>query len=141
MGDDQIVALRQLATIFQHSMTKKPTSEPGGPDIPPPQRPRTRSQTKHLANAAIRAPQRDHICHDQPPTPNDTKEQVDLDPEPPDDMALHTNNHIVLVIPNLRPKYPTKHEGMLEDPFPPNPIHQRCHGPPTPVGHSNINNS
>ena len=119
MGDDQIVALRQLATIFQCSIKKKPTSEPGVPDIAPPQRPRTRSQTKQLANAAITAPQRDQICHDPPPTPDDMKQQVDLDPEPPHDTELHTKHHIVQVIPNLRPKYPTKHEGMLEDPFPP----------------------
>ena len=46
IGDDQIVALRQLATIFQRSITKKPTSKPGVPDIAPPQRPRTHSQTK-----------------------------------------------------------------------------------------------
>ena len=89
------------------------------PDIAPLQHPRMRSQTKQLANAAITAPQQDQICHDPPPTPNDTKDKVDLDPEPPEDTELHTNHHIVPVIPNLRPKYPTQHEGMLEDPFPP----------------------
>ena len=30
IGDDQLVALRQLATIFQTSITKKPISDPGG---------------------------------------------------------------------------------------------------------------
>ena len=83
MGDDQIAALRQLATIFQCSITKKPTSEPGVPDIAPPQRPRTRSQTKQLANAAFTTPQRDKLCHDPPQPPDETKQQVDLDPEPP----------------------------------------------------------
>ena len=119
MGDDQIAALRQLATIFQRSITKKPTSEPGVPDIAPPQRPRMRSQRKQLANAAFTAPQRDKLCHDPPQPPDETKQQVDLDPEPPDDTKIYTKHHIIPVIPNLRPQYPTKHEGMLEDPFPP----------------------
>ena len=44
---------------------------------------------------------------------------MELDPEPSNDTELHTKHNIVPVIPNLRPKYPTKHEGMLEDPFPP----------------------
>ena len=39
LGDDQIVALQQLATIFQRAVKKKPTSEAGVPDLPPPQRP------------------------------------------------------------------------------------------------------
>ena len=88
------------------------------PDIAPPQCLRTCSQTKQLANAAFTAPQRDRLCHDPPQPPDETKQQVDLDPEPPDDTKIHTKHHIVPVIPNLRPQYPTKHEGMLEDPFP-----------------------
>ena len=104
IGDDQIVALRQLATIFQHSITKKPTSEPGVRDIAPPQCLRTRSQTKQLANAAFTAPQRDRLCHDPPQPPDETKQQVDLDPEPPNDTKIHTKHHIVPVIPNLRPQ-------------------------------------
>ena len=118
IGDDQIVALRQLATIFQRSITKKPISEPGVPDITPPHRPRTCSQTKQLANAAFTAPQRDQLCHNQSQSQNETKQEGNLDPEPPDDTEIHTKHHIVPVIPNLRPQYPTKHEGMLEDPFP-----------------------
>ena len=46
IGDDQMVALQQLATIFQRAVTKNPTSDEGVPDIappppppPPPQRP------------------------------------------------------------------------------------------------------
>ena len=56
IGDDQIVAIRKLATIFQCSIQKKPIAEPGEQDKPPQQRPRTCSQTKALANAAILAP-------------------------------------------------------------------------------------
>ena len=56
IGNDQNVALRKLATIFQCSIQQKqqPIVEPGEPDIALPQRLRTRSQTKALANAAIR---------------------------------------------------------------------------------------
>ena len=112
------MALRQLTTIFQRAVTKKPTSDPGVPDIAPPQRPRTRSQTKQLANAAFTVPQRDQLCHDQLKPPDKTKQEGDLEPEPPDNTQNLTRHHIVPLIPNLRPQYPTKHEGMLEDPFP-----------------------
>ena len=83
IGDDQMVALRQLATIFQRAVTKKPTSDPGLPDIAPPQCPRTRSQTKHLADAAFTVPQRDQLCLDKPKPPDDTKQEQDLEPDPP----------------------------------------------------------
>ena len=69
------MALRQLATIFQRSITKKPTTDPGVPDIAPPQRPRTRSQTKQLANAALTAPQCDQLYHGQPKPPDNTKQE------------------------------------------------------------------
>ena len=36
IGDDQIVVLQKLATIFQTSITKQPISAPGVPDIAPP---------------------------------------------------------------------------------------------------------
>ena len=83
IGNDQIAVLRQLATIFQRAVTKKPTSDPGVPDIAPPQRPCTRSQTKHIANAAFTVPQRDQLCHDQPKPLDKTKQEGDLEPEPP----------------------------------------------------------
>ena len=118
IGDDQMVALRQLATIFQRAVAKKPTSDPGVPDIAPPQQPRTRSQTKYLANAAFTVPQRDQLCHDQPKPPDDTKQEGDREPDSHDDMPNFTRHHIVPLIPNLCQQYPTKHEGMLEDPFP-----------------------
>ena len=39
LGDNQMVALQQLATIFQRAITKKPTYDAGVPDITPPQQP------------------------------------------------------------------------------------------------------
>ena len=117
IGNNQIVALRQLASIFQCAVTKKPTSDPGVPDIAPPQRPRTCSQMKQLANAAFTVPQCDQLCQDQPKTPDETKQEGDLEPEPPDDTQNLMRHHIVPLIPNLQPQYPTKHGGMLEDPF------------------------
>ena len=51
------MALQKLANIFQTSITKQPISAPGVPDITPPQRPRTRSQIKKFANAALTTPQ------------------------------------------------------------------------------------
>ena len=81
--DNQIVAQRQLATIFQRSITKKPTSAPGVPDIAPPQCPRMCSQMKQLANAAFTAPQHDQVYHDPPKPPYEPKLQMEPDPEPP----------------------------------------------------------
>ena len=113
-----MVALRQLASIFQCAVEKKPTSALGVPDTAPPQRPRTRSQTKRLANATFIVPQWDQLYLYKPKPPDDTKKDRELDPDLPDDMPTFTRHHIVPLIPNLRPKYPTKHDGMLEDPFP-----------------------
>ena len=73
---------------------------------------------KYLANAAFTVPQCDQLCHDQPQPPDDTKQEGDLEPDLHDDMPNFTRHHIVSLIPNLCPRYPTKHEGMLEDPFP-----------------------
>ena len=103
IGDDQIVALRQLATIFQSSITKKPTSDPGVSDSAPPQCPWTRSQTKQLANAALTVPQRDQLHHNPPPPkpPDEIKQEGDLDSAPPDDTPNHTRHHIVPIITNL----------------------------------------
>ena len=39
-------------------------------------------------------------------------------PEPPIKITHHHKPCIILIIANLQPKYPTKHEGLLEDPFP-----------------------
>ena len=93
IGNDQLVALRQLATIFQSSITKKPISDPSVQDIappppPPPHRPRTRSQTQKLANAALTAPPGATLFHTQPQPTNASKQEEDIT------------------------------EGLLEDPFP-----------------------
>ena len=118
LGDNQMAALQQLANIFQRAVNTKPISEPGVADITPPQRPRTHSQTKSLANAAFTIPHHDQVSNDQPTPPDAAKQEGHLDPEPPDDIPPFNKYHIVPLIQNLRPKYPTKHEGMLEDPFP-----------------------
>ena len=102
IGDDQIVALRQLVTIFQHAVTKKPTSDPGVPDIAPPQCPRTCSQTKQLANAAFTVPQCDQLCHDQLKPPDETKQEGDLEPEPPDDTQNLTRHYDHNTLQNTR---------------------------------------
>ena len=104
IGNDQIAALRQLATIFHSSITKKSTSDPGVPDNAPPQRPRTCSQTKQLVNAALTAPQCDQLYHDQAQPPDETKQEGDLDPEPPDITHNHNRHHIVPIITNIRPQ-------------------------------------
>ena len=114
----QLVALRKLATIFQCSIQKKPISDPGEQDSPPPQRPRTRSQTKALANAAIRAPYGPTVRHPHPPPLDDTKHNEELAPDHLGDIQHHDIPLIVPIIKNLHPQFPTKHEGMLEDPFP-----------------------
>ena len=65
IGDEQIVALRKLANIFQTAISKQPISAPGVPDSEPPNRPRTRSQTKTFANAAL-TPQNTNLLQTQP---------------------------------------------------------------------------
>ena len=89
VGDDQIVALRKLATIFQCSIQKQPIAEPGEPDRPPLQRPRTRSQTKALANAAIRVPFGPNICQPNTQLLDDPKHEEDIT----QDHVTHIHNH------------------------------------------------
>ena len=130
--DDEVVALQKLAIIFQTSITKQPISAPGVPDIappppPPPHRPRTRSQTKKFANAALTTPQGTRLLKPEPKQPSEKKQEEDLFPEPPIDILHHNKPCIVPIISNLRPQYPTKDEGLPEDPFPPHPRSKLCH--------------
>ena len=118
LGNDQLAALQQLATIFQRVVDKKPTSALGVPDLTPPQRPRTRSQTKSLANAALTIPNHTNLYQSHPTPSENTKQEEEFGHDQEYDIPNLTRPHIVPVIQNLRPKYPTKHEGMLEDPFP-----------------------
>ena len=85
---------------------------------PPPQRPRTHSQTKSFANAAYTIPNHNHQPQSSPTPPEQTKHNDDFHRDPTYAMPDFNRTQIVPVIQNLRPKYPTKHEGMLEDPFP-----------------------
>ena len=118
--DDQLGALRQLATIFQSSITRKPISDPGVPDIAPthPHHPWTHSQTKELANAALTAPQGTMLFHTQPQPTDESKQEEDMVPDPPCDIQHNNKPRIIPIIANLYPQYPTKHEGLLEDPSP-----------------------
>ena len=116
--DDQLMALRQLATIFQCSIKKNPIADPGVPDIAPPHRPHTCSQTKALANAALRAPQGPTVCHTQRQPPIDPKYDEGLAPDLLYDVQHNNKPRIVPIIKNLHQQYPTKHEGLLQDLFP-----------------------
>ena len=126
LGNDQIAALQQLANIFQRAVDKPPISAPGVPDLtpppppppPPPQRPRTRSQTKLFANAAYIIPNHNQEPQPSPTPPEHTKHNHNFHRDPTYATPDFNSTQIVPVIQNLRPKYPTKHEGMLEDPFP-----------------------
>ena len=111
------MALQNLDNIFRTTITKKPISALRVPDIapppPPPHLPQTRSQTKKFANAAITPPQNTHILQTQAERPihqhKDTDPFHEMFPEPTIDITLHHKPCIVLILANLRPKYPTKH--------------------------------
>ena len=122
IGDEQIVALQELANIFQTTITKQPISALGVPDSGPPNCPHTHSQTKTFANAALTPPQITNLLQTRPEPTINQHTEGDLFPatfpEPPIDISYHHKPRIVPIIANLSPKYPTKHEGLLEDPFP-----------------------
>ena len=52
-------------------------------------------------------------------------------PEPPTDVSYHHKPHLVPLIANLQPEYPTKHEGLLEDPSPLIPLANSVTDPST----------
>ena len=117
LGDDQMVALQQLATIFQRAVTKKPTSDAPPPPPPPP------NSHEHAVKQNIwqMQPSPYHNLtrsamtnRNRPTTPNKRSTWTPQMTCPPPIPGYH----IVPLIPNLRPKYPTKHAGMLEDLFP-----------------------
>ena len=120
IGNDQLVALRKLATIFQCSIQQKqqPIAEPGKPDIAPPRCPRTRSQSKALANAAIRAIYSPTVRHTTTKPHNDPEKDAELASNHLCDIPHDNKPHIVPIIKKLRPQYHTKHNGMVADPFP-----------------------
>ena len=99
---------------------EKPIADPGEQDSTPPQRQRTCSQTKALANAAIRAPYGPTVRHTHPQPLNNPKHDEVLAPDHLGDIQHHDIPLIMPIIKNLCPQSPrsTKHEGMLEDPFP-----------------------
>ena len=97
---------------------QKPNFRSGGAKHCTPHHPRTRSQTKKLANAALTAPQCTMLFHTRPQPTDKPKQEEDLVPDPPCDIQHNNKPQIIPIIPNLCPQYPTKHEGLLEDPFP-----------------------
>ena len=118
LGNDQIEALRKLATIFQCSHETTPITKPGEKDSPPQHRPRTRSQTKALANTALCAPLVQRIHQSEPPPRHDKSNEDDMQQNHLEPIQHTELPHIEPIIKDLRPKFPTKHEGMVEDPFP-----------------------
>ena len=98
IGDDQLVALRKLAAIFQCSIQKTPIADPGVPDMAPPHRPRTRSQTKALVNAAIRAPHGPTVSHTQPQPCDDSKYKEGMVPDILCDPHNNTKPRIVPIL-------------------------------------------
>ena len=52
-------------------------------------------------------------------------------PEPAIDITNHNKPRIVPIIANLQPKYPMKHEGLLEDLFPLIPLANSVSDPNT----------
>ena len=88
------------------------------PDIAPPHRPRTRSRTKALANAASTAPHSPTVCHTQPQPCDGPKYKQGMVPDILCDLGNNNKPRIVEIIKILCAQYPTKHEGLLEDTFP-----------------------
>ena len=126
-ANDQLAALRKLATIFQSSITNKPISASGDarhctpphpptPTPTPQQRPCTRSQTKKLVNTAPTATQGNMLFHTKSQPTNEPKPEEDM--VPPPDIQHNNKTRIVPFLAKLRPQYPTKHGGLLEDLFP-----------------------
>ena len=122
--DDQLVALRQFATIFQTSITKKTNFRSGGarhctPHPPPPSvhvhaaKPRNLRMLPLQHHNALR-----YSTHNpsQPLTKN-KRRTWSLTPFPCN-IQHYNKPRIIPIIANLCPQYPTKHEGLLEDPFP-----------------------
>ena len=105
IGDEQIVALQKLGNIFQTSITKQPISAPGMPESAPPNRPRTHSQTKKFANAALTPPQNTNLLQTQPKRPINQQKEGDPFPatflEPPIDITHHHKPCIIPIIANL----------------------------------------
>ena len=101
--NDQIVALHKLASIFQCSIPKKPIAEPEEQDSPPPQQPRTRSQTKALANAAIRAPYGPTVCQPHPQPLDTSKHDEERAHDHLGDIQHHDIPRIVPIIKKLTP--------------------------------------
>ena len=105
------------------------------PDIEPPNHPQARSQTTQFANAALTTPPPTNILQTPLETTIPQQKEGDTFPktflEPPIDVSHPHKPRIIPIIANLQPKYPTKHEGILEDPFPLIPLANSVTDPTT----------
>ena len=101
IGDDQIVALQKIGHHFSilHHQTTNFSSR--GARHCTPQHPRTRSQTKKFANAALTSPQGTTLLQTQPQQTVKQKQEEDLFPEPPIDIPHHNKPRIIPIIANL----------------------------------------
>ena len=106
------MALRKLATIFQCSIQKNSIADPGVPEIAPPHRPCTRSQTKALANAAIRAPHGPTVSHTQPQQYNDPKYKEGMVPYI---VCVLQNNNKPRIVPIIKKPYAHSIEQNMKD--------------------------
>ena len=97
IGDDQLVAPRKLATIFQTSITKKPISDPGVPDIAPPPPPSVHVHAAKPRNLRMQPLQHHNApCYsthnpNQPLTKN-KRRTWSLTPPPPATSTTTTNH-------------------------------------------------
>ena len=103
--DEQIVALQKLANIFKTTTTKQPISALGVPDSEHPNRPRTFSQTKKFANAALTPPPTTNLLQTPPETTVTQDKESDTFPttfpDPSIDISHHHKPRIVPIIANL----------------------------------------
>ena len=132
IGDDQLVALRQLATIFQSSITKKPISDLGVPDIAPPPPPNVHAHTVKPKNLGMQPSQHHNAPHYTTPNPNNPTNQNkrrtwSLTPplrHPEQQQTTHRPNYS-----KFTPTISYKTRGTVGRSIPPHPIRKLSHGP------------
>ena len=122
IGDDKIVALRPLATIFQTSITKNQFQIRGCQTLHPPAPTNMQSNQKTRDYSPHSTTMHHAIPHTTPTNRRTKTRGGPRDPPPPPPppprhpAQQQTTYHPIIA--NLRPQYPTIHEGLLEDLFP-----------------------
>ena len=128
IGDDQIVALRKLATIFQTSITKPPISDPGVPDIAPPSVHTHAVKPKNLLMQPLQ--HRKAPCYLKPnpnqPLKRNKRRTWSLTPQQhrPQHQTTHHPHYC-----QLMPAISHKTRGTAGRSIPPHPISKLSHGP------------